>query len=458
MTDARPPRRQHRPAPLQPPTALPPFNGVFPADATRLGSHLGPLRHALDALPARPDRTPDQQRNAEQLLLAARSARVAFMRTHGERLHRELTDGGAQPLRLDALAATAAGLIPGLAPTRDQIAAERRFDQVDKDGHELDQGIVLWGMLRSPQAGTRILEAMLAPTPRALALLPDFSRTGTAHLGTVAVVRDNGIAHLTLNNTRCLNAEDDQLAEDLETAVDLALLDPGTRVGVLRGGVMDHARYAGRRVFCSGINLTRLYHGQISLVDFLLRRETGYLHKLVRGLRLPGADPLSPDALHEKPWVAAVDAHAIGGGMQLLLAFDHVVAEDTAQFSLPAAEEGIVPGASNFRLSKVMGPRLARQVILGGRRIHADEPQALLFCDQVVAPEQMDKAVAQAAEALDNPSVVSNRKMLNLADEPLDAFRAYIAEFALEQAKRLYSADVIANLERTWINRTRKGA
>ncbi|MEZ0070323.1 thioesterase DpgC [Streptacidiphilus sp. MAP12-20] len=450
------PRRQHRPGPaLEPDTGLPQLNGVFDVDATRLSAHLGPLREQLDRLPARPQRSPEQQRLAEGLLQAGRSARLAFVRTHGERLHRELTHGGSRSLRLDALAYAAAGLVPGLTPTRQTIDAERAHDQVHKDGHELDQGILLWGLMRSRTAGTQILDAMLAPTARAQAALPEFSRTGIAGLGTVSLTRENGVATLTINNTSCLNAEDDRLAEDMETAVDLALLDDSTHVGVVRGGVMSHPRYNGRRVFCSGINLTRLYHGQISLVDFLLRRETGYIHKLIRGIRIPGADPLAPEGMREKPWLAAVDSHAIGGGMQLLLAFDHVVAESGAHFSLPAVQEGIVPGASNFRLSKVMGPRLARQVILGGRRIHAEEPEALTFCDQVVPPEQLDKAVAQAVETLDNPSVVSNRRMLNLVDEPLDQFRSYMAEFALEQAKRLYSADVIDNLERTWINRNR---
>jgi thioesterase DpgC len=455
MTDAVV-RRQHKPAPLETLGGELRLNGVFDSDTARLSAYLAPLLRELEQLPARPDRTEQQQRFAEDQLRTARSARVAFMRTHGERLHRELTHGGARSLRMDALAYAAAGLVPGLAPTRNKIAAERAFDQVDKDGHELDQGILLWGMLRSRTAGTQILQAMLAPTARALAALADYSRTGVAQLGTVTLVREDGIAHLTVHNSSCLNAEDDRLAEDMETAVDLVLLDDASHVGVVRGAVMDHPRYAGRRVFCSGINLTRLYHGQISLVDFLLRRETGYIHKIIRGVRLPDAHPLAPDAMHEKPWVAAVDSHAIGGGMQLLLAFDHVVAENQAHFSLPAAEEGIVPGASNFRLSRVMGPRLARQVILSGRRVSADEPAALTFCDEIVNPEQMDKAVIRAAETLDNPSVVANRKMLNLADEPFDPFRAYMAEFALEQAKRLYSADVIDNLERTWINRNRK--
>jgi thioesterase DpgC len=433
------------------------LNGVFDADTAALRAHLARHQERVDALPARPDRGPEQQAAAERHLTAGRTARMAFMRVHGERLHRELTDDGRQSARIEQLAPLAAELVPGLAPGPERLAAERANSQSGKDGYEVDQGILLWGMLRSPVAGGRILDAMLAPTARALAALPAFRRTGVLDLGTVHLAREGGAAHLTVTNTRYLNAEDDTLAEDLETAVDLALMDEQVHVGVVRGGVMDHPRYAGRRVFSSGINLTKLYHGRISFVDFLIRRELSYIHKLIRGIRWPeGAEPLSADGVVEKPWIAAVDGHAIGGGMQLLLAFDRVIADTGVHFSLPALQEGIVPGAANLRLGRIIGPRPARQVVLGGRRIEADDPAARLICDDIVAPELMDKTVAGAVEALDDPCVVPNRRMINLVEEPVDQFRAYMAEFALEQAKRLYSRDVLANIERTWLSRKRR--
>jgi thioesterase DpgC len=245
----------------------------------------------------------------------------------------------------------------------------------------------------------------------------------------------------------CLNAEDEQQVDDMETAVDLALLDPAVRVGLVRGGVMSHPRYRGRRVFSAGINLKKLSAGEIPLVGFLLRRELGYLHKLRRGIRHEDPDRWFSPYL-DKPWLGAVDTFAIGGGTQLVLLFDYVVASSDAYFSLPAAREGIIPGVANLRFTRIAGARLARQVILQGRRIWAKEPEARLLVDEVVEPDEMDAAVERGLARLDGPAVATNRRMVNLAEESLSEFRGYVAEFALQQALRIYGDDVIDKVRR----------
>jgi (3,5-dihydroxyphenyl)acetyl-CoA 1,2-dioxygenase len=261
------------------------------------------------------------------------------------------------------------------------------------------------------------------------------------------VERRDGVARLTLCRGDRLNAEDEQQVDDMETAVDLALLDPDIRVGLIRGGEMTHPRYRGRRVFSAGINLKSLSSGDIPLVGFLLRRELGYLRKIGNGLSL--GDTATWHTQHAgKPWLAAVDGFAIGGGMQVLLVIDHVVAASDAYFSLPAAKEGIVPGAGNYRLARFTGPRLARQIILGGRRIRAAEPEARLLVDEVVEPEEMDAAIERGLDGLDGEAVLANRRMLNLAEEPEAGFRTYMAEFALQQALRIYGQDVIGKVGR----------
>ncbi|MCP2168534.1 (3,5-dihydroxyphenyl)acetyl-CoA 1,2-dioxygenase DpgC [Goodfellowiella coeruleoviolacea] len=426
------------------------LDGTFEADADALGRHVRAGEAVLAGLPPRPERSAAQQAVADEVHHASRRLRARFLHRHVGEVYDRVTRGRVLRPRLAELAFAAAEAVPGLLPTREQIAEERRHAQAAKEGREIDQGLFFRAVLRHPEAGAHLADTMLLPTERAVALLPEFQRTGQVRLDTVHMERRAGAAHLTVCNEAHLNAEDETLIADLEVAVDLALLDEQVRVGVLRGGPMTHPRHLGRRVFSAGINLTRLHQGQISLVDFLLRRELGYLSKLAHGL-LVDTDPAAwPRQRVDKPWVAAVDSFAIGGGMQLLLVFDHVIAAADAYFSLPAAQEGIVPGAANFRLSRITGPRLSRQVILSGRKIWAHEPAARLVCDEVVDPKQVDAAVEAAVVRLDNPAVAANRRMLNLADEPRDAFRAYLAEFAAEQALRLYGTDVLDKVGRSW--------
>ena len=406
------------------------------ADAAR---HVDDL---LAALPEPAQRSPEQRAAASVAKESARALRYRFMDTHADAVYDELTGGRTGYLRLDELAGAAAAAFPGLVPTAARLAAERRQQQAAKEGHEIDQGIFFSRLLASPAAGPHLLDAMRRPTDRALRLLPEFTRTGAADLGSVRLQRTGAVARLTMCREDCLNAEDNRQVDDMETAVDLALLDPAVRVGLLRGGEMSHPRYRGRRVFSSGINLKALHAGDISLVDFLLRRELGYIHKVLRGVLVANGEGWPAPSV-EKPWLAVVDGFAIGGGMQLLVVFDQVLAASDAYLSLPAADEGIIPGAAGLRLTRRAGARLSRQVILTGRRIRASEPDARLLIDEIAEPEALDAAVERRLARLQSPAVTANRHMLTMAEESQAEFLRYMAEFSLQQALRLYSDDVI---------------
>src|SRR2546421_2453005 len=127
------------------------------------------------------------------------------------------------------------------------------------------------------------MQAMLLPRREALERLDDFRATGRADLGLASVERRGRIGQVELRNPRFLNAEDDGSTAALEVGVDLVLLDPDIEVGVMRGALVEHPKYAGRRVFNAGLNLTHLYHGLISFVDFMMAREMGLLGKIYRG-------------------------------------------------------------------------------------------------------------------------------------------------------------------------------
>ncbi|RGD56482.1 enoyl-CoA hydratase/isomerase family protein [Kitasatospora xanthocidica] len=400
----------------------------------------------LPPFPAPGPRTGEERERAERELDAGRARRTAFLDRHAEELYDRITAGRTLRPRLDALVEGAASAVPNLVPTAAQLRAERALPVAERLGYEIDLGVLLRGVLRGPAAGGHLMDSMLRPTGRALELLGEFRATGVVRMDSTRLERRAGVARITMCAGDRLNAEDEQQVDDMETAVDLALLDEGCEIGLIRGGEMTHPRYAGRRVFSAGINLKRLHAGEITLVGFLLRRELGYLRKLLLGLRTDDASWHYP--FTDMPWVAAVDGFAIGGGMQLLLAVDHVLAASDAYLSLPAAQEGIVPGAADFRLPAVTGPRLARQIILGGRRVRASDPEARTLVDQVVDPADLDRAVERALELLRDPAVTANRRMVNLALEPADGFRAYLAEFAVQQALRIRAADVLGKAGR----------
>ncbi len=385
--------------------------------------------------------------------------RKAFLTANAERVYAELTDDFRQMVRVEELVFRAAERFPGLTPTRQEMQAEAALPQARKRGAEIDQGLLLSHLLANRRAGRHIVHAMLRPRQESLRLLDEFRQTGRADLGVVLAERRDKVGLVELRNLRFLNAEDDAATAALETAVDLVLLDPEIEVGVLRGGVVDHPRHAGRRIFNSGLNLTHLYYGKITFVGFMIARELGLVSKLYRGLWLGGDYESSLEDTHEKPWIAAVEAWAIGGGCQLLLVMDRVLAERGSYFSLPARKEGIIPGASPRRLSRFIGDRLTRQAIMFERVFAADSAEGRLLCDEVVEPGEMDSAIARDAAQLTSSGVVSaaaNRKAIRLGEETVDEFREYMSVYAREQARCMHSPALIANLERNWDARRRR--
>jgi thioesterase DpgC len=428
-------------------TTLPQFIGDLEYDRAALQAAATECDRVLDDSGPVAQRDDTRAARAAEALTTLRTLRRAFLRTHLSAVYLAATDNLRVPLRAAELAAAVTTRFPGLLPDPGRLAADAAAVQAHKEGWEIDQGIFFHAVFSDQIAGNHLLDAMRGPTGRAQALLPDFERTGRITLPAVTLTRAGHTATITITNTHCLNAEDNQHVADMETAVDLVLLDQRSEVGVVRGGEMTHPRYRGKRVFSAGINLTELHQGRISYVDFLLGRETGYLAKILRGLSADDSVEWPP-RLRTKPWIAAVDTFAIGGGAQLLLVFDRVIAAADSYFSLPAAQEGIVPGAGNLRLGRGSSYRLSRDVILWGRRIHATEPDARYVFDTVVEPDAMDAEIDRAAARLAADAVIANKHMIVAAEEPQDAFRAYLAEFALHQALRLYGVDVLAKVGR----------
>ncbi|MFZ0042671.1 MAG: enoyl-CoA hydratase/isomerase family protein [Solirubrobacteraceae bacterium] len=402
----------------------------------------------VSRLPPAPRRSESEPEAARALSQALTDARIAFLDGHAGELYDKLTNRCAQPIRLEALVYEAAGLVPGLVPTRAEMESERARPLAEKAGLELAQGLLLEHILALPRAGRHLIESMLAPTPEALERLAEFQSRGVVDFGHARVTRQGRAAVLELRNQRHLNAEDGATLGPTESAVDLILLDPDSEIGVFRGAVVDHPRYAGERIFGAGINLTQLYQGKIDFLFYLVR-DLGYVNKLYRGL----ITQVEPARSVEKLWVAAVERYAIGGACQLLHVVDHVIAIRGSRLYLPARKEGIIPGASNLRLPRSVGDRAARQAIMSGREWSAGDADADLLVDEVVEAGEMDDAIDNRVAALTGSGLVNatgNRRVLRIGQEPIDLFREYMSAYAREQAYCHLSPALVSNLEQHW--------
>jgi enoyl-CoA hydratase/carnithine racemase len=431
----------------------------FRRDAVAAGKYWRTGADFLAKLPKKPKRNAAQQLAADIILSHCRNSREQFLTRHADAIYRKLTKNLADFKRVEEIVYDAAKLVPGLTPTQKQVAAENPLMQSEKDGVEVDQGIFLAQVLALPAAGAHLCQAMLLPKPEAVERVGEFVKSGVVDFGPARVERRGKSAVVTVKNPRFLNAEDDDTLDDTETSADIALLDPLSEICVLRGDVVEHPKYAGRKIFSAGINLTHLYKGKIPYLWYI-RRDMGIVNKILRGLATQG---VSPDEVYggtrEKPWVAGLDVFAIGGGCQYLLVMDYVVAGSDAYMTLPARKEGIIPGAANLRMPRFVGPRIARQAIMVGRQLDCDTPEGRLICDRIVPPGEMEQAIDQVVDDFTGSGVVSaasNRRALRVGEEPLDDFRRYMAVYCREQAYCHFSPALIANLEKHWNAAQRK--
>jgi enoyl-CoA hydratase/carnithine racemase len=195
------------------------------------------------------------------------------------------------------------------------------------------------------------------------------------------------VATVTLNRPEALNAISTELALALAEAVEPLATDPGVRAVVLTG--------AGERAFCVGADLKQRAgfddHG------WFVQREA-----FRRGFAAVRRCPL--------PTVAGF---ALGGGTELALACDLVVAAEHATFGLPEVRLGLVPaGGGTQLLVRRVGRSVAKDLVLTGRRVGADEARRLGLADRVVPTgEAVAAATALAAEIAANaPTAVRMAK------------------------------------------------
>jgi enoyl-CoA hydratase len=184
--------------------------------------------------------------------------------------------------------------------------------------------------------------------------------------------RDDGVVVLTLNNPK-VNALSRELLADLQAAAeDLTANPPGAVVVT-----------GGERIFAAGADIGQ-FGGPAEA------RETG------------GAFHAALNALAALPRfvIAAVNGYALGGGCELALACDYRIASERAVFGQPEVLLGIIPGGGGTqRLPRLVGPSRAKEMMITGRQVAAEEALRIGLADEVVPADQvLPRALALAAE------------------------------------------------------------
>ncbi len=374
------------------------------------------------------------------------NAREVFYKNYAVHMYDVITDGRRKHRRILDVTLSASEYFEGALPPVDDIINKDKRGLSETSHIQRDVANFLAAILGNADAGSHLLLSMRAPLDGGSELAEVLIKQRSVTLQTLTVELINEVGYITLENQDCLNSEDIRHLADFELAVD-ALSISGVPVGIIRGGIMSKKKYAGKRVFSSGLNLKALARGELGLIPFFVTREMGLMEKIRNGLFFD-ATAVNNRRDYPMAWVAVVDTFAIGGGMQLLLNMDYVIAVESAFASLPASKEGLIPGAALLRLGRFFDHNLSRKISLFGQKIVSNGGEAHLLFNENVTSSELEEKLCEVVSLLSSPSVLANRTLQNRAEEPSSAFREYMMMFAVAQAGRLASQEVINKASR----------
>jgi enoyl-CoA hydratase/carnithine racemase len=228
-------------------------------------------------------------------------------------------------------------------------------------------------------------------------------------VGLIESSHEGGVALLRLNRPEARNALSPELMEELAGELERLDPDPGVRCIVIAGS---------DKVFAAGADIRAM--AERSFAEALRHPAAGFWRRL---------------AAIKTPMVAAVSGYALGGGCELALACDMIVAAEGATFGQPEINLGIIPGGGGTqRLARVLGKQRAMEYVLTGKRFGAPEAQAMGLVNWVVADEAwLEEALALAAEVAAKPPLASR-----LAKQAVLAAEETALSTGLENERRLY--------------------
>ena len=212
------------------------------------------------------------------------------------------------------------------------------------------------------------------------------------------------------NRPKALNALNSMLMEELVTALEAFDRDPAIGCLVVTGS---------ERAFAAGADITEM--AQATAVDMLQRDNIARWDRL-RKLK--------------KPLIAAVSGFCLGGGCELAMACDMIVASESARFGQPEINLGVMPGAGGTqRLTRAVGKAVAMEMVLNARLLTADEAARYGLVNRVVPVEAcLDEALALAQSIAERAPLA-----VRLAKEAVNqAFETYLADGLADERRAFY--------------------
>ena len=201
---------------------------------------------------------------------------------------------------------------------------------------------------------------------------------------------ENGVATIMLNRPDSRNALNIAMCDDLLASTASACDDRTVRLVVIR---------AMGSVFCAGADL---------------KERQGMDDNAVRARRLKAFAAYEAIERLPMPSIALVTGAAIGSGCEIAAACDFIIASPAASFRTPEALWGTV-GATQ-RLPRIIGKRLAKDMMFSGRKLDADEARAAGLVSRIVAPDSLDATLAEIAKVI----VAAPAEALRLAKRSID--------------------------------------